>query len=65
MPSDSLVYAIEEWSADGRQLIATLAKAGHVELAFAAYTAACNVRPKATVRLCKQAMILRERRPRE
>ena len=62
MPTDpNPVFAIEEWSSDGQSLIEVIARAGHIHVATAAYWAAIRKRPKSTIRLCKGAMIIRER----
>ena len=60
MATDNLDFSIEEWHGD--QLLAVLARAGHIHVATAAYWVAIRIRPKSTVRLCKGAMIIRERK---
>lgn len=58
-----LDISIEEWSPDGQRLIEPLATAGHIAVASAAYWAACAIRPRATVRMRKGALVMRERKP--
>ena len=59
LASDNLDFSIEEWHGD--RLVTVLARAGHIHVATAAYWVAVTIRPKSTIRLCKGAMIVRER----
>jgi hypothetical protein len=62
---EQLFFSVDEWDADGKNLVEVLARARNFQIARAAYDAAKECRPDCHLTLRQGARVISERRPKD